>query len=135
MSKFSCLILTTEHELQMLIESRATSTTQTFRLGTLPFGIDGAQIHYMYAINRGQVDCTEEPGSTMVATSFWNAFTRSLAAHLKGYFVDAMKIWVVIYLELPEGCGKREARDSKNAENRLQWFNNVFRSLCNSDAG
>jgi hypothetical protein len=66
----------------------------------------------------------------MVATSFWNAFTRSLAADLKDYVVDAMKIGVIIYLEFPEGCGRREARDIQNAENRLQWFDNVFRHLC-----
>ena len=87
------------------------------------------QIRYMSVINRERVDCPEEPGSTMVATSFWNAFTNNLASDLKNYVVDAMKIGVIIYLEFPEGCGDREARDIRNAENRLQWFDDVFRPL------
>ena len=67
----------------------------------LPFGTDGAQIHYLSVINRDRVDCPEEPGSTMVATSFWNAFTtntRSLTAYLKDYVVDAMNVGMIIYL-------------------------------------
>jgi hypothetical protein len=96
----------------------------------LPFGIDGAQIRYMSVINRDRVDCPEEPGSTMVATSFWNAFTRSLPANLKNYVVDAMKIGMIIYLEFPECRREREARDIQNAENRFQWFDDVFRPLC-----
>ena len=84
----------------------------------------------MSVINRDPVDCPEEPGSTMAATSFWNAFTNSLAADLKNYVVDAVKIGVIIYLEFPEGCGDRDARDIQNAEIRLQWFDDVFRPLC-----
>ena len=96
----------------------------------LPFSIDGAHIRYMSVINRDRVDFPEEPGSTMIATSFWNAFTRKLAADLKGYVVDAMKVGVIIYLEFPEGCGELEAREIQNAEKRLQWFDNVFRPFC-----
>ena len=95
----------------------------------LPFGVDAAQIRYMSVINRDRADCPEEPGSTMVATSFWNAFTRDLDADLKDYVVDAMKVGVIIYLEFPEGCGQREAREIQNAENRLQWFDDVFRPV------
>lgn len=96
----------------------------------LPFGIDAAQIRYISVINRDRVDCPEEPGSTMVATSFWNAFTANLAADLKHCVVDAMKVGVIIYLEFPEGCGERKARDIQNAEKRLQWFDDVFKPLC-----
>jgi len=96
----------------------------------LPFGIDGAQIRYMSVINRNRVDYPDEPGSTMVATSFWNAFTANLDADLKDYAVDAMKVGVIIYLEFPEGCGERNARDIQNAEKRLQWFDEVFRPQC-----
>jgi len=66
----------------------------------------------------------------MVATSFWNAFTANLAADFKDYVVDAMKVGLIIYLEFPEGCGKREERDIQNAEKRLQWFDDVFKPLC-----
>ena len=55
----------------------------------------------------------------MIATSFWNDFTRSLATDLKDYVVDAMKVWVIIYLEFPEGYGEREAMEIQNAENRF----------------
>jgi hypothetical protein len=124
----------TEHERQILIASRGPPRLiglLDWELSKhLPFGIDGARIRYLSVINRDRVDCPEEPGSTMVATSFWNAFTRSLAADLKDYVVDAMKIGVIIYLEFPEGCGEREAREIQNAENRLQWFDDVFRPLC-----
>ena len=130
------LSLMFEHKLQILIASggppRLIGLLDWERSRYLPFGIDGAQIRYMSVINRNRVDCPEEPGSTMVATSFWNAFTNSLAADLKCYVVDAMKIGVIIYLEFPEGCGDRQARDIQNAENRLQWFDDVFRSRCYS---
>ena len=123
-----------EHELQMLIASegppRLIGLLDWELSKYLPFGIDGAQIRYMSVINRDRVDCPEEPGSTMIATSFWNALTRSLTANLKDYVVDAMKVGVIIYLEFPEGCGEREAREIQNAENRLQWFDDVFRPLC-----
>ena len=66
----------------------------------------------------------------MVATSFWNTFTANLADDLKDYVVDAMKVRLIIYLEFPEGCGNREARDIQNAEKRVQWFEEVFRPLC-----
>lgn len=98
----------------------------------LPFGVDGSQIRLMSVINRDRMDCPEEPGSTAIATSFWNAFTAKLPADLKGYVVDAMKVGMIIYLEFPEGCGKREERDIQNAEMRLQWFEDVFRPLCSS---
>jgi hypothetical protein len=65
----------------------------------------------MSVINRDRVDCPEELGSTMVATSFWNAFVADLAADIKDYVVDAMKIGMIIHIEFPESCGKREARD------------------------
>ena len=78
-----------------------------------------------------RVDCPEEPGSTMVATSFWNAFTKNIAADLKDYVVDAMKIGLIIYLEFPERR-ERELRDIQNAEKRLQWFEDVFRPLAES---
>lgn len=84
----------------------------------------------MSVINRNRVDCPEEPGSTIVAKSFWDAFTKSLADDLKGHVVDAMKIGVILYLEFPENCGKREVRDIQNAENRLKWFEQLFRPLC-----
>ena len=83
----------------------------------LPFGIDRAQIRYMSAINRDLVDCPEEPGSAMVATSFWNTLTANLAAEMKGYVVDAMKVGLIICLEFTEGCGKTEGeRHSKCRE-------------------
>ena len=69
----------------------------------LPFGIDGAQIRCISVINRNRVDCPEEPGSSMVATSFWNAFTANIRADLKNCVVDAMG-----YLEFLEGCGERK---------------------------
>ena len=123
-----------EPELQMLIASqgppRLIGLLDWDLSRYLPFGIDGAQIRCMSVINRDRVDCPEEPGSTMVATSFWNTFTANLADDLKGYVVDAMKVGVIIYLEFPEGCGKREARDIQNAEKRLQWFEKVFSPLC-----
>ena len=123
-----------EHKLQILMTSqgppRLIGLLDWERSRYLPFGVDGAQIRYMSVINRDRVDCPEEPGSTMVATSFWNAFTNSLAADLKNYVVDAMKIGVIIYLEFPEGCGDRDTRDIQNAENRLQWFDYVLRPPC-----
>jgi hypothetical protein len=101
-----------EHELQILIASqgllRLIGLLDWELSKYLPFGIDGAQIRYMSVINRDRVGCPEKPGYTMVATSFWNAFTRSLAANLKTYVVDAMKIGLIINLEFPEGCGERE---------------------------
>jgi hypothetical protein len=121
-----------EHELQTVIASeppRLVGILDWELSKYLPFGIDGAQIRYMSVINRDRVDYPEEPGSTMVATSFWNAFTRNIAADLKDYVVDAMKIGMIIYIEFPEHW-EREARDIQNAEKRLQWFDDVFRPLC-----
>ena len=123
-----------EHKLQIVMTCRRPprliGLLDWERSRYLPFGVDGAQIRYMSVINRDRVDCPEEPGSTMAATSFWNAFTNSLAADLINYVVDAVKIGVIIYLEFPEGCGDRDARDIQNAEIRLQWFDVVFRPLC-----
>ena len=101
----------------------------------LPFGIDRAQIRYMSVINRDLVDCPEEPGLAMVATSFWNTLTANLAADLKGYVVDAMKVGLIICLEFPEGCGKLKVRDIQNVEKRLQWFEEVFRPLRSPRTG
>ena len=98
-----------------------------------PFGIDAAQIRYISVINRDHVHCPQEPGSTMVATSFWNAFMANLASDLKYCVVDAMKVGVIIYLEFPEGCGERKAGDIQNAEKRFQWFHDVFKPLCSLD--
>ena len=125
-----------EPELQMLIASqgppRLIGILDWDLSRYLPFGIDGAQIRYMSVINRDRVDYPDEPGSTMVATSFWNAFTANLDADLKDYVVDAMKVGVIIYLEFPEGCGERKARDIQNA---LQWFDEVFRPRCSRRCG
>jgi hypothetical protein len=122
-----------EHELQILIASEGPPQLiglLDWELSKhLPFGIDGARIRYMSVINRDRVDCPEEPGSTIIATSFWNALTKNLAADYKNYVVDAMKVGLIIYLEFPE-LWERELRDIQNAENRLQWFEDVFRPLC-----
>jgi hypothetical protein len=83
----------------------------------------------MSVINRDRIDYPAEPGSTMIATSFWKSFTANLPIDLKGHVVDAMKIGLIIYFEFPEGC-KREERDMQNAEKRLKWFEELFRPLC-----
>ena len=81
----------------------------------LPYGIDGAQIHYIYGINRNRVDCSEEPMSIMVATSFWNVFKISGKTSCKDH-VDVMKVGLIIFLKIPEGCGERETRSSECPE-------------------
>ncbi|KAH8795169.1 hypothetical protein DL96DRAFT_1723463 [Flagelloscypha sp. PMI_526] len=62
----------------------------------LPFGVDGCQIRLMSVINRDRVDYPDKSGSTMIATSFWNAFT-DISADLHSCIIDAM-----INLEFPE---------------------------------
>lgn len=66
----------------------------------------------------------------MVATSFWNGFTKALSADLKSIVVDAMKVGLIIYVEFPESCGIRKEKNIQNAEMRLQWFEDVFIPLC-----
>ena len=81
----------------------------------LPYGIDGAQIHYISGINRNRVDCSEEPMSIMVATSFWNVFKISGKTPCKDH-VDLMNVGLIIFLRIPEGCGERETRISECPE-------------------